>query len=349
MLSQLSNLRTFRDLFTPLSVLNKVRGYPLAVNILLSSGCNLNCGICSAKKILHSKNELKTGDWNALIDEIAEFRPAVFFGGGEPFLRDDIFELFGRVKDRKMRCGVVTNGLLLDQKNSSRLLKVMPEVIIFSLHGSEKNHDRTVGSNGAFRLLLENIRRIAAQKKGTKLILNCVIGADNYLELEQIAELGRELGVDTVRFEHLIFLTPSEYERHLSLCREILPGENCGLATYIRDSAGKDIGVKLKQTIVDLHRRFGGFVLFKPYLDDRELERWYMPGFDNRRSCMFVKNSLFIMPNGDIVPCQFFDGFVLGNVTEDRFLTVWNSKRRRDFSRLLSGQLLPGCMRCCKL
>ncbi len=347
--SQMSNLLAFRRLFGMRAVINKLRGYPLAVNILLSADCNLSCRICSEKKMLHSYKELTTENWTGFIDDIAAFRPVLFFGGGEPFLREDIFALFAHIRKKKMSCGVVTNGLLLDAERSSRLLESPPDVVIFSLHGLKDVHEKMVGQPGSFSVLCENIKRIAAKRKKTRLMLNCVVNEENYLSLDKMAELGKKLGVDMVRFEHLIFLTPGEYDEHLRLCREKFPAEDCGLSTYIRKSGNREIGQSLKKTIKDLENRFGNFVLFKPYLNGRELEGWYVPGFDNRRRCLFVKHSLFVLPNGDVVPCQFFDKFVLGNVRKEKFLPVWRSEKRRRFSRSLSERLLPGCARCCKL
>ena len=181
------------------------------------------------------------------------------------------------------------------------------------------------------------------------LILNCVIGEENYQCLEEIVALGKQLGVDFVRFEHLIFLNNKEHENHLEISAKIFPRHKCSLATYIKEIDNAEIGCALKKTIPDLRRKYKKFVLFKPYLNTRELSSWYKSNFFLNRRCLFVKHSLFIKPNGDIVPCQFFNDFVLGNILRDDLMRVWSSPERKSFSRLLNKRILPGCMRCCKL
>ncbi|MBC8500036.1 MAG: SPASM domain-containing protein [Candidatus Atribacteria bacterium] len=79
-----------------------------------------------------------------------------------------------------------------------------------------------------------------------------------------------------------------------------------------------------------------------------ELKSWYSNNFNINRRCTFVWKSLFISPNGDIIPCQFFI-YKLGNIKTDSLENIWNSERYRKLRLRLKKGLLPGCARCCKL
>ncbi len=347
--SQFNNLYAFNKLFSPIQIMNRIFDYPLTINMLITPVCNLRCRICSAQSIMQDNTHLSMPEIKDFIHKIAGFNPSIFIGGGEPFMRDDIFDIFELIKANKLRFGVVTNGVLLDENKINTLLSVQPQVMIFSVHGPGRLHEEVVGQKGAFDRLSRNIRYLNTKRKNMRLILNCVISEENYQYLEEMVCLGRQMGVDLVRFEHLIFLNNKEYEKHMEVSAKILPRHKCELATYIKEIDSADIGRALKKTIPYLRKKYKRFVLFKPYLNCRELSSWYKSDFFLKRRCFFVQHSLFIKPNGDIVPCQFFNNFVLGNILKDDLVRVWRSFERRSFSRLLNKRLLPGCMRCCKL
>ncbi|MCG2712667.1 MAG: radical SAM protein [Candidatus Omnitrophica bacterium] len=317
--------------------------------MLITQECNLKCRICSAKYMMRDNARLSMPEIEKFIKKIADFNPSIFIGGGEPFMRGDIFDIFKVIKKNNLRFGVVTNGVLIEEDKINTLLTVQPQVMIFSVYGPRKLHEDVVGQKGAFNRLSENIKYLNAKRKNMRLILNCVIGEENYQYLEEMVVLGRKMGVDFVRFEHLIFLSNKEYDNHMEVSSEIFPRHMCELATYIKEIDSAEIGRTLEKTIPYLRKKYKKFVLFKPYLNSRELSLWYKSDFFLKRRCFFTQHSLFIKPNGDIVPCQFFNNFVLGNILKDDLIRVWRSPERRSFSRLLNKRLLPGCMRCCKL
>ena len=347
--SQINNLYVFNKLFSLKQFINRIFDYPLTINLLITSDCNLECKICSAKKMMEEKKQLKTREIIDFINKIARFNPVIFIGGGEPFMRDDIFDIFKAIKRNNLRFGVVTNGLLLDQKKIDMLLTAQPQVMIFSVYGPPALHESIVQEKGAFQRLSRNIKYLSETRKNMRLILNCVINEENYHSLEEMVSYGKQFGVDFLRFEHLIFLNNKEYSKHKEFSLKIFPKYNCDLATYIKEIDNAEIGRTLEKTIPYLVKKYRKFVLFKPYLKSQELSSWYEKDFFLNRRCLFVQHSLFIKPNGDIVPCQFFNNFVLGNILKDDLIQVWRSMERKSFSKRLGKRILPGCKRCCKL
>jgi len=347
--SQFNNFHVFNNLFSLKNIANLFSNHPLTINMLITSNCNLKCGICSAKGLMNNNDQLSSQQIKGFIKKIKIFSPVFFIGGGEPFMREDIFEVMAEIKNNNLRYGIVTNGILLDKKKIDRLLTFAPQVMIFSVHGTREFHDKMVGQEGAFDILCANIRYLNGSRRDMRLILNCVINEENYNRLEEMVDLGNDLGVDLVRFEHLIFLNKKEYEKHLAVCSKTFSVEQCGLTTYIKDINNSEVGEGLKKIIPYLQKKYRGFVVFKPHLNSQELTSWYKSGFYFKRKCFFVRHSVFIKPNGDIVPCQFFSDFVFGNIVEDDFIQGWRSKKRGEFNKLLKKRLLPGCMRCCKL
>lgn len=87
---------------------------PEVVHLELTSECNLNCNYCYVDK--NQEKELSTQRWKEVIEELSDV--GVFqltFGGGEPFERDDVFELAEYVRRQPMNLAVTTNGTLLER------------------------------------------------------------------------------------------------------------------------------------------------------------------------------------------------------------------------------------------
>lgn len=86
--------------------------------------CQCNCAHCSAA--YHQKKgdvELSTEEAEKLIDDSQDLGITILaFTGGEPLLREDIFELITYVNQKRTLFLLFTNGLLLDGDNVKRLV-----------------------------------------------------------------------------------------------------------------------------------------------------------------------------------------------------------------------------------
>ncbi|MBU1924590.1 MAG: radical SAM protein [Candidatus Omnitrophica bacterium] len=346
--SLINNAALFRSLFSWSQIFNFVFGYPVSINLLITNRCNLKCKICSAKLNDASASEISKEELIKFFEQIKWLRPSFFIGGGEPFMREDIFDIITYLNQLKLRFGLVTNGTLLNADKIFRLLNLNPRILVFSLHGDEKVHDNVTCVTGSYLRCCESIKAAVKRRKSTKIILNCVINNQNFRELENMIILGKKLGVDRVRFEQLIFLTKDEYDEHLKMCKEfsLTGGE---ILTYIKKSDEPLIGEELKLSIPRLQKKYGKFVVFKPYLQNDEIRRWYKNKFNLKRRCLFSKHSIFIKHNGDVIPCQFFPNYRLGNINSNKLENIWQNDKHKLFQRILGKKLMPGCMRCCKL
>lgn len=324
---------------------------PWAINFLVTPRCNLRCQMCSfdRSKFCSKGKELSLDEIKVFIKSISKTKAHIFLSGGEPFLREDLFEIIEYIKDSGLTCGVCTNGTVLDEGKIKKLLKLDPLFIIFSLHGARHIHDKVTGIPGSYDSLFNNIKVVSSSRKRTRLIISCTINHVNLRHLKEVVEIARILKVDMLRFENLNFLTDSEVERHHRVWKEIFHnGDDMQLSSYSGNVSNYD---DYYNSIIEMQNGRNGFkmpVYFKPLLDDSELRSWYSDNFRTKRKCFFIWRSLFISPNGDILPCQFLV-YRLGNIKTDSLEEVWNSERYRDLRLKLKKGLFPGCSRCCKL
>lgn len=98
---------------------------PLIVVWNVTSLCNLNCIHCYFYSEEHNtKDELSTEDAKIFIDDISEFGVKILlFSGGEPLLRNDIFELASFAEGRGIKPVLSTNGTLIGEEVAKRIKK----------------------------------------------------------------------------------------------------------------------------------------------------------------------------------------------------------------------------------
>lgn len=364
--SQVNNIRYFHTLFRPSSLLKNAftlpidfvspSGWaapPMVINILSASRCNLHCVFCSAEDMMSRRHrEMTVPEIEHVVRQTLPFRPSFFLGGGEPFLRHDILDVIAAIKRHGLRLGIVTNGVLVTPERGAALKRLGVDSLMFSIHGTEEVHDRVVGAQGAFRKAMHHVEDFCRNKNGTNVMLNFVLQPENLDHVFDLVEIGRSVGVDHVRVEHLLFITPREMDIHRSAMTQRIPERlhpKMGVNTYHRDEAyPRGHADRLISLLREVRRRYGSFVFIKPWLGEDEIHEWYTEGYDSQRQCMFIWRSLFLDPAGNVIPCQSYSDMKLGNVLREPLLEIWNSRRYRELRRTIRARRLPGCARCCK-
>lgn len=365
--SQINNIRNFSVLF-PASQLARNAltfpldyvgmsgraGPPMVINLLLTSRCDMNCKMCSVKNFREEQHrELTPDDLERIVRQTLPFRPTFFFGGGEPFVRRDVVEMIRVVKKYGLPLGMVSNGMSVSPEIGEAVKEAGLDQIIFSLHGPRDIHREITQVPGGYDRIVKNIKAFTKGPRKTRVMMNVVPSGENVGHIPEMVALGRELGVDQVRIEHLVFLTERELSAHHSWCQANLPDEyrdkldvNAHICNYAELSERSGEIARVVRQVKEEH---GDFVMVKPWLDDREIEKWYAEGHVNNRHCYFVWRSLFIDPEGYVFPCLFYTDMKFGNVLDEPITRIWNSRRYRDFRLTIRRQLLPGCARCCRL
>lgn len=325
--------------------------FPLTVDILVTRKCDLYCWMCAWKESGASADkghggEMTTGQIRDVIAGVAKYRPVIHLGGGEPFLRPDIREIVAAVKAGGMRCMITTSGHAAGSDAIRSVMAKGLDGIIFSLYGWGALHDKVTGVPGSFERAAGNIRSaLAAREKKTRIFVSTLPLPENLEHLGELVGKVREMGVDGVKMEHLNFVTRAEYGTAAQKegARGFLP------FTHVReDHFGVDFAGRLVAACRRLEREFGGYVFIKPYLSEAEMRKWYSSSIRRYYKCFFITHSALVNYNGDILPCHFFPGRVLGNVRNDSMADVWRSEVY-DRTRTAVAEIRPAiCGRCCK-
>jgi len=112
---------------------------PIHLQLSLTNACNLDCPFCSFKK----RDKTQQLSYENVTDIINTFIPLgmealTLTGGGEPLCHPDINKILLFCKEKNVKTGLITNGILLDELSKKSLEALTWCRISF---GDDKNND----------------------------------------------------------------------------------------------------------------------------------------------------------------------------------------------------------------
>jgi radical SAM protein len=187
--------------------------------------CDLACRHCRAEAIPeHDPLSLTTEEAQRLLQQVESFgkpRPIFIFTGGDPFKREDLFDLLAYGNDLGLAMAVSPSGTpLLNEANLRRLKENGAKAISLSIDGSTpERHDDFRQVPGSFALTTQGWA--SARQIGLKLQLNTTVTRYNLEDLPRIFRLVVEYGAMTWSVFFLVptgrgraedEVSPAEYE-----------------------------------------------------------------------------------------------------------------------------------------
>jgi radical SAM protein with 4Fe4S-binding SPASM domain len=275
--------------------------------------------------------------------------------GGEPLLFTGCIDVIKHIKQKKMHCLLITNGSLIESLAENIVDSSLDELNV-SLDGSKELHDQIRGMPGLFEKImmgLKAVRYFKAVKKKQKPLINlqCTISKENYKHLEQMLDVAREAGADSLTYHNLIFINHDILEKQKSYDKLL----NCSSDdwTGFIFEPGIEHEILQKKIIKILSGRYKFNVDFYPNFSPEELKLYYQdPCYTpHDYSCRCVSPWLvaYIFPDGQVKPC-LNSSYSYGNIKDGPFSKIWNSKQAADFRRLLKeNSIFPACVRCTEL
>ena len=338
--------------------------WPETISLFLTFQCNLRCKMCGQwgehgtsksmpKRLLQTKLSLE--EIRALLDDVAGFTPTITLFGGEPFLHPDIIAVIQSIKERGMRCNMVSNCTLLE-KHVDEVIDVGLDEIIFSLDGPREIHDAIRGREGIFDAASRSLKVLLARKQERKtrkplININATIFEENYDRLHELAPVADELGAETITFHHLIFYHPRTCDQTDEIFQEHF-GVTCPEWRGFADEKLPKIDVDELLSEFELLRQHHGrtSVTIYPNFTEQEVRDYYTnfeftpTSYKNR--CMSPWMVAYVFPDGSVRPCQIM-GFTAGNIREKAFTEIWNDEPLRRYRQQVKERgHFPVCTRC---
>ena len=170
---------------------------PFLVIWEVTRACALKCLHCRAEAQYHrDPRELTTEEGKALIREIRNLgAPLLVFTGGDPLMRDDLFELAEYAKGQGLIVSLTPSATpRVTKKVMRRAKEVGLDRWAFSLDGSTAEiHDAFRGTSGSYDLTMRAIDML--RKLEMPLQINTTVSRYNLEDLPRIARLLEEMGI----------------------------------------------------------------------------------------------------------------------------------------------------------
>ena len=302
--------------------------------------CNLRCVHCRCSSDMQgAAGDFTTDEAKKLIDDIAGITtPVMVLSGGEPLLRDDVFEIARYGTSKGFRMCMASNGVLVTDEVCRKMLEADIKMVSLSLDGpTAEVHDDFRQCEGAF----EGVVRAAAlfRKHGVKFLVNSSFTRRNQQHIAATFRVAKEMGatawymfmiVPTGRGEEIMneLISKEDYEDILrwhyeqeKAEPEILMRPTCAPHYYrIVPQLAKQEGVKFKRRSLTFSTGGG-------------------------KGCIAAQTICLIDCFGEVKPCSYFP-MSAGNVKTTPFRQIWTESPL--FKDLRNFKGFKGKCGCCE-
>ncbi len=294
----------------------------------VTRSCNLNCVHCRAASDRGPyPGELGTEKCLEILDQIRSVgEPIVILTGGEPLLRNDIFDLAEHGTRIGLRMVMATNGSLLTPDIIHRMKSSGIKRVSVSIDSAdERQHDGFRMVPGAFSKSMEGIQLL--KEAGVDFQINTTVTRHNIHNVKDILDMSVGLGAVA---HHLFLLVPTGRAKEM-VDQEIDANEYETLLHWfyrMRDQ----VPLHLKATCAPHYYR----VLRQEARAKGEKVNFQTYGLDAMtRGCLGGTAFCFISYEGVVQPCGYLE-LNCGDLRKATFDSVWQHSEKfnqlRDFS-----------------
>jgi AdoMet-dependent heme synthase len=289
-------------------------GIPLSVHFDITYRCNERCVHCYLDHDDHG--EMTTAEIFNVLTQLAD--AGVFLltlSGGEVFMRRDFLEIAERARQLLFNVRVKTNGVMIHEKEATRLRQLGVEQIQISVYSHRPEvHDAITKLPGSLTRTIRAIRFLKAQ--GLKVAIANVLMAGNFSDCDGVMALAIELGV---AYAVDPTITPK------------MDGNASILALRIPGSDLKKV-FQREELVGDVEQ----FCAPPPPPGEDIMEGY---------PCSAGHTSCYISPYGDVFPCVQFP-LPSGNVRRQKFLDIWRRSPQLNDVRSIRAKDLTVCSGC---
>ncbi|MGC4100708.1 radical SAM protein [Ferruginibacter sp.] len=313
----------------------------LPVVILMPhSACNCRCVMCDIWKGNHRLKQLTEEDISGLLQALRKFgTQRVLMSGGEALLHPDFFRLCKLLKNERIKISLLSTGLTL-KKNAAQLVQWVDDIIV-SLDGDEAMHNSIRNIPNAFAKMAEGIAAIKAIDPHFKVSSRTVIQQQNFTKWPAIIDSAKKIGIDQVSF------LPAD-TGSTAFNREIIWDEDRQHEILLRQNDLPALKNIIDDLIVQYKNDFeNGYIAESPQKIEK-IYRYYAAFYGHNefpyKKCNAPWVSAVIEADGTVRPCFFHKAY--GNIKDETFDTVINSKEAVAFRKQLDMDTNETCIKC---
>ena len=272
------------------------RSGPISMYLCLTHKCPNNCVYCSSKN--RSENEeLSTKQWIKVIKDLQMMNvPIIGLTGGEPMVREDIYEIVKSI-DSKSVSTLFTSGVNLTLEKAMKLKECGLFSIGISLDSYDKEkHNKNRNNDKAFEYALKAMN--IAREAGLYVMAQTVILKEELKEenIVPLFKLAKENGAHEVKILEPI------------LSGNLLCVENLDKILYTQEDREKLIKIQHKAN----KRK-----------DMPKITTFAYTESEMKFGCGAGTQHSYVSASGDLYPCDFVP-MKFGNIKENNINNLWS-------------------------
>ncbi len=184
-------------------------GYPVSISFEPTTSCNLRCPECPSglRAFTRPTGMLQEDFFTKTIKEIhKELLYLIFYFQGEPYLNTDFLTMVRYAADHKIYTATSTNAHYLNDENAKKTIESGLDRLIISIDGTTQETYKQYRVGGNLEKVIAGAKNIVKWKKELNsktpfIIFQFLVVKHNEHQIEDVKKLGKEIGVDQVRFK----------------------------------------------------------------------------------------------------------------------------------------------------
>ncbi len=185
------------------------KGLPISIAIEPTTSCNLRCPECPSglRQFTRDTGMLDENFFKKMIDELhPTLTYLTFYFQGEPYLNPNFLQMVKYASDKKVFTSTSTNAHYLTSEQAKKTVESGLDKIIISIDGTTQETYQSYRVGGHLDKVIEGTKNIIHWKKELKsktpyVVFQFLVVKPNQHQIEDVKKLGKELGVDTVKFK----------------------------------------------------------------------------------------------------------------------------------------------------
>ena len=219
-------------------------GMPISISFEPTTSCNLRCPECPSglREFTRPTGMLQKDFFQQTIEDIApELLYLIFYFQGEPYLNPHFLEMVRYAQNKGIYTATSTNAHYLTDENAKKTVESGLDRLIISIDGTTQDVYQQYRVGGKLDKVIEGARNIVKWKKALNskkpfVFFQFLVVKPNEHQIEEIKKLGKEIGVDQVRFK------TAQVYNYEEDPNQLIPLNN----KYSRYKKGKDGKMKVK-------------------------------------------------------------------------------------------------------
>jgi MoaA/NifB/PqqE/SkfB family radical SAM enzyme len=317
---------------------------PVCLYLETTNRCNLLCGTCPRTfEDLEPPADMSWELFTAIVDQFPKIARVVLHGVGEPMMVRDLPRMIRYLKARGTYVLFNTNGTLLTRRKGKELIESGLDELRVSLDAAEPHSFALVRGRDMFDRIRNNVRAFTAMQRE----LDCdtpraslwLTGLkETIAELPAFVRLARDIGVREIYLQRLVYFPEGQgLAREASALFEQADGPEAKIVREAEELA-RSLGIAFNAS--------GATEPGTSLKQQQDRQPWSL--------CRRPWTLMYFTAHGKALPCciapfsmRGYDGFTLGDATQQTLREIWNGAGYREFRRALLSDVPPAaCARC---